>query len=1580
MKKFLLAFLSVLLLVCAGSAAACKNKDYHLITFRKANGVTYVSEINSGNGFSNGVWEVRDGATITFTVELAEDATGNLSVYCNDDVLTAGEGGVYSVTVTSDIEITVDGIEAAGDYNRLLIPSTPGVVVNLLNDVDGTPLKNGMMVRSGTEIRFEVIKSEDYSGTPVVRANETVLTPVNGVYSFVMTEPTKITVSGITKNISLTFNKGDTRVDYIGTDGMPFEVDKPLSVEYGQEVVFDIKISVYYDVSKGYEVQSNTTIITPQKDGHYHVTIEDETTVSVSGLEQDVAFTARGDGAGTQSNPYRLSRPIDLYEMAMRINDSWYMGAYCDLYYELVADIDLDGEQLFVIGDGSTGRAYFGGQFNGNGYTISNYRIEDSRIEQSEFNQLYLPNIGMFGYVMPEANGAPVIKNLNLDSFTINANASRTSVNLEDYTLCVGSLAGATFGASISNVSATNGRIVVTGGQNNGAYVGGLIGYQFSEFGGDDSISKFDSGVVSCMTDVDISITAGSNGYVFAIGGISGALRTGDEHYTSYVLNCYSKGNIEGGHNAGGIVGYAYNHTAVVNCYSTGEVRAISLFSYNPDYSDEIYYANAGGLVGYAEYSTVIAGSFSTGYISAQARRGNSFCRVSKTVKAMDTTVTNADAMLPTLINVDDNVTNVTADFIRGLGWSENDWIISDGLPVLKSNGAAPSINVNFVVDSAFGAKSPVTLNSYKSLAGWGIAESAPIPEYISGNGGYRSYGYYFDAELNERVPRSYIITSDITLYVGYADYAEIAGVYYLGDSVNDLITLELTLDGLCIYRKGALNQTAKYSWDGAKFIIYYSMLGVLTNLELDENFDEYYFGSYYIFDGTIEEGVLSIYGGDIEEVDSDGYFTGNIIYLFPDNAPLKGYKQLSDFKYGSYYFDGGTYTFFGNYTGLFTSDSGEKPFSYSIDNNTLTLTYADNTKATATLSGGYVTGVNSNNVSAFDEFTGTWEKSFSSDKKYAFDGKGNWTYSGYDGESSGVYTVENGELTDELETFKAKFVDGFLVITSNNISVIYYKEGSFTGDWYYNGITGKGSDITLGITFDGIGERGYGDAHIRYSTGAAYDLTYEYRNENDDKNVIIYYHDFKFGELVYNESNLTLNGNINEESVRFTVYDGLLGRWISDDNVITSLEFNGNGFYNLSGDGKALSVKGSVRINGGQRVEYSLDRNSMEGSFICNSIEYKLLFNEVTSIIEVKSNDRTFYLALPDNWYGRELKGSDGKIYTFDGKGNLPGGGTLSVSSGGSYTYKISGDDIIVDNDATITLGTYNGNAVYVLSTATGTIYLTLNTPFTGSWVMGGLSGTLNIGDVYADNTASGSYKLYNQSIKNISLTYYPDGNYLTFREGDTVYRITATKIGNSYLLDFASGSGSSVKCIPVESADELQGKVYTISGKGGWIVFDGLGVYGYANGSAVVLNANGEVVDTLIYGKNTYGDWVVVSNYYDYVFLSCEENTQFDEVVLYRLTDDHGNHYAIVSPDGLYKYNVKDASDFTAYFIFNGCGEVKRVSSSGEITVYNYKIVKLDETTFKHTLEFTDKDGTIYSVTLDLSDSQANWKVIFN
>ena len=1610
MKKLLLAIFSVILIVCLGAAVACDgdSKDYYKVTFRQTNGVTYVSNVKKG-GFKYGAWEVKDGATVTFKLQLSDDASGVATVYSNDDVLTADGKGTYSVTVRSNLEIRVDGIEAAGEYNRILFASAAGVSYEILTEIGGVALKNGMMVRKGTDISFKIGIADGFYGDPVVKANGTELTANEDVYTFTMNNPTTISVEGVMKNVEYTFdvNGGDTRVWYIDEGGRYYETDKPIEGKLGDEIKFKLEISVYY-VQSGYEVQANNEIITPDADGYYTVILEnDKTTFSVSKLEQDEPYTSRANGgSGSQRDPFRLSRPIDLYQMAMLINSEFYtQDIYRIGYYELENDIDLKGEQLYVIGDGGNGYAYFAGSFNGKGHTISNFYITDSRVEQTDFNTLYLSNVGMFGCVMPSINRAPSITNLNLDTFSITASASHSNVT-DQYTMCVGSLAGSTYGAVVSNVSATNGYITVTGGQQSGAYVGGLIGQQMSEYGG--SSIAFASSVTRCMTDVDISVTGGFS-YVYATGGIVGVLASNSPDYTAYVLNSYATGSIEGGQHAGGIAGYVAANTAVANCYSTGDVRAVSPFTYNADYYDSVYYANAGGIAGCAVYNSVVSGSFSKGYISGQSTRGNSYLRVSSTVGYVNGTLPDVGSVAPTLINLygGENLT-VNQQLITNLHWSENDWSFAGALPVLNAESTANSLSITFEVDSGFsGGSKPIgnTMSGYDTMSGW--YNNGYLAEYVVGSGGNRSYGYFFDENCENKVPSSFIPTYNITLYVGYANYADVAGVYYLGDSVYDAARIEFDEDGTFVYRNGALNHPSTYTWDGTTMVLYNTSLGELTKLQVPEAFYSVYFGTYYTFGATLSNGVISVTGGAVQELaveNGETYYTGETIYLFPENQPLTGLSAIADFHYGDYYDGIDIYTFNGNGTGLWVSGN-ERSFTYYVSGvGKLALMFdGDAEPVEATFDGGYVTAIGRKTVMPFDGFTGAWERAFSVDGVYYFDGKNTWTYTVGVSVNTGTYTIDNGTLTDDGGTFTAEFEGGFLKIATSGANaqeLTYYKQGSFVGEWTYSGENVNGFDTTITLILDGIGTEGYGEAYVEYAAGAQFDLTYEAVIDGNDISLVLFDGGTLFGQLEYNSEDVTLSGLFYDSVARFTVFDDLKGIWISDDEEIKSASFNGSGFYNLAPLNKGANrVKGTVRINDSTRAEYTFNRVTLTGSFTYKTVNYTFAYDQYANVIEVSvSGGRHFILTTRDMWYGVELIDSEGFVYTFDGLGELANGGRLSVSNGNLvydryYGYKIVGDTITLTGNittaqqgGTITLGQdAEGKAAYVLEQTNGSkIYLYLNTPFTGAWIIGGAKGTISIGKVYADNTASGKYTPYGQSMRNIALTYDPDGKYLTFIDSNTPHYLNAlvsdTAVELSFgLVNSVSGAGN-VICIPAGKADEMYGKVFTTD-DGYTLLFDGLTTSVFAIGSVIVLDGHGVVEVTYTYEYNDYGYVTVILDYFwEYVFVPCKADTEFEVDVLYRLTDEEDNNFAIVATDGLYTLKIADGDDAGVYYDFDGAGKVTRVDGE-EKTVYSYKIVNIDDKNFKHTLEFTAEDGTVYTVTLDMSsEERVDWNLKFN
>ncbi len=124
------------------------------------------------------------------------------------------------------------------------------------------------------------------------------------------------------------------------------------------------------------------------------------------------------------------------------------MNKTTDAYYELGADIDLEGEEMPSIFSSSTA---FSGHFDGKGHTIKNF-------------SLYRSNsyIGLFAYM----SGAK-IENLNIENVIYDYSRSDTYL---------GVLAGYAKNCTISNVNIKNVSIAHSGSGSRTSYVGGFIG------------------------------------------------------------------------------------------------------------------------------------------------------------------------------------------------------------------------------------------------------------------------------------------------------------------------------------------------------------------------------------------------------------------------------------------------------------------------------------------------------------------------------------------------------------------------------------------------------------------------------------------------------------------------------------------------------------------------------------------------------------------------------------------------------------------------------------------------------------------------------------------------------------------------------------------------------------------------------------------------------------------------------------------------------------------------------------------------------------------------------------------------
>ena len=250
-----------------------------------------------------------------------------------------------------------------------------------------------------------------------------------------------------------------------------------------------------------------------------------------------------GQGAGTESDPYQVTNPFELYQMSFFLNKE-------NVYFSLMQDIDL-GDWLAENFPSSgwtplgTYDTPFKGVLRGNGKTIKNIFINRT----GDYT-------GLFGYT----NGATI-----------------TDLNIYDGNVVGGQYCGMLVGYANSTTIIDNCEANGTVDASN-TYVGGLCGFQNGgsltncRFNGNVSGTQFVGGLCGYQDGGSLT-NCGFNGNVSGsgnVGGVSGKIAT------STVDNCSCEGNVTGkGNYVGGIVGYT-NYATITNSICKATVSGSS--------------------------------------------------------------------------------------------------------------------------------------------------------------------------------------------------------------------------------------------------------------------------------------------------------------------------------------------------------------------------------------------------------------------------------------------------------------------------------------------------------------------------------------------------------------------------------------------------------------------------------------------------------------------------------------------------------------------------------------------------------------------------------------------------------------------------------------------------------------------------------------------------------------------------------------------------------------------------------------------------------------------------------------------
>jgi hypothetical protein len=262
------------------------------------------------------------------------------------------------------------------------------------------------------------------------------------------------------------------------------------------------------------------------------------------------------EGDGSAQYPYLIR---DVWELQDISND-------LTANYSLANDIDASVTTSWNGGEGFEPLWGFTGSLDGCGYVINKLCIHPS-----------MTDAGLFGRI--EKTG--YVANLGLVDVDIAVTGSNWA----------GAIAGTLDGSgdpigTISNCYASGS---ITGG----TYLGGLVGCNFGR-----------------ITDSYSTVTVTGTGST--IGGLAGYMS-----WLSEAKRCYATGDVSGGTEVGGLVGYNYQGV-IDNSYATGDVTGSGV---------------VGGLVGYHHYTgATIYQSYATGNVSGTDRIGGLIGEIDRAV------------------------------------------------------------------------------------------------------------------------------------------------------------------------------------------------------------------------------------------------------------------------------------------------------------------------------------------------------------------------------------------------------------------------------------------------------------------------------------------------------------------------------------------------------------------------------------------------------------------------------------------------------------------------------------------------------------------------------------------------------------------------------------------------------------------------------------------------------------------------------------------------------------------------------------------------------------------------------------
>ena len=1115
----------------------------------------------------------------------------------------------------------------------------------------------------------------------------------------------------VTVNEALTLRFADVTVSFNEAEGVSYvcEYQDTVTVPFNTPISFSLDVNPFY-TAKNAVVRAGASIQAADAQGVYTVYATSDTVISVLDVVKDEATCTTG---GTDSeNPFLIYTPADWLFIAEQVK----IGNvnYVEGYYQLEADLDFKGEMIPVIGDATTVGAdnvetYFGGYFNGMGHTIKNFKIEETNT----------PYVGLFGYMMGSLNDPSLgtLNNVHIENFTVSGVMEGDANKM----LAVGGLVGYGIGIRIINCSINGGQVSATGNEMYLSYVGGAIGVVQSAFLDFGSYQSRVTTEIAYVSVTDTTVFA-NDGIIPSAGGIAGYVFAADYLATTILHTSYARDVlVYGAIQTGGVVGHLAAYASVFNSYATGTVSAIAEIDDTsmPEYCT----AYAGGVVAYAENETAIVRCFSASTLDASSAV-DGYAFTDGIVAKMD----DAGTLSPEAIvaytadnyyaegGVDGSMDFSTEEFLYNtLGWYAFDWIYEDGesYPSFYLNyddKYEDGFNTTFVYKGATRSGQTsytVNITEYGSLSFAIISTEVLVSEYMTGDNGAISYGFFLDEACTQRAPYAYLFMQlEQTIYVGFVDYSAVAGTYEMVVRAGDTASLTLNEDGSYEYEDGGIVSGGLYRYDGNSIVFNSARFARYAN---GGTISDIYQLDFYTFQADIVADGLRIYDGT--------YFT--------KANPL---TALSSFGFEQEYsYNGNSYSFAKDWT----VKIGNRSYTYTLNNGTITISNGD----TGTYENGVLT-LNGTAATALDAFHGVWTVSVSESYQLTMDGLGMWKleqlyYDRNGGNhapittSTGTYTIdEHGRAVltagSELIGYVVMDSNGFLSLEGDGISITLADQNSYKGTWSAAHKNGSAKLTLNGITVDGSGM-----GSIEYWDGNTYELFYamEYGR------ITLYNGAIVFGYMSYDKQNGTLvaylydsNQSMIDETNAYVFYhyDVFIGEWVGEHEELGEVIFNGFGVYTAEG------FTGYVTIDD-ETTPYTLATNGdiLSGAFTYNGKTYTIRYTTADGSMVIEDGSDEEVYERKDDFASLEIVDLNGNSYAFDGRGNLSAGGKLTVkdANGGEtvYNYKNANGEtaVLLGSEAVATIRVENNN--YVWTTATGKTLLYLNNPFVGTWAVSG-------------------------------------------------------------------------------------------------------------------------------------------------------------------------------------------------------------------------------------------------------------------